>query len=54
MSVQSIVEECRKRNGWSDEKVIEILCEILCDYIDNQQSDAVLEDRLYHEEEEEG
>lgn len=48
MAVLTIVEEYQKRNGWSDRDVVEILS----DYIDNQQSDAVLEDHLRHAEEE--
>lgn len=48
MSVLTIVEEYAKRNGWSERDVIEILC----DYIDNQKSEAVLEDHLRQAQEE--
>jgi len=48
MSVLTIVEEYAERNKWSERDVIEILC----DYLDNQQSNDAVEDHLKHAEEE--
>jgi hypothetical protein len=49
MSARDIVEEYADRNGWDDESIIVLLC----DYVENQQSNDALEDYLREREERE-